>query len=275
MSAAPRSSLPSRVDFHNHLLARVDDGARRVEQGVESLRAMAAQRIVAVVVSPHFDASLTRNPAALGERLAQFDRAYDELAHAIELQRGLPHLHRGTEVMLDEPDPDLSDPRIRLNGSRFVLCEFPSLRLPPNAEWGIGNLVARGWTPIVAHPERYRNLDANLEMLRRLREAGAFFQLNATSLIGKHGEDARKVAIRLLEFGWGEYCCSDHHARGTPATAQAVSVLNALGGLSQARRMTEQNPTRMLAGEDPHPVEPLEVGAEVGSWWGRLIGRKG
>lgn len=234
---------------------------------------MATQRIVTVVVSPHFDASLTRDPAALGARLAQFDRAFEELQHAAELERGLPHLDRGTEVMLDEPDPDLSDPRIRLAGGRFVLCEFPALRLPPNAEWAVTNLRARGWAPIVAHPERYRNLDANLDMLRRLREAGAYFQINSTAVTGQHGEAAAKVARRLLELGWGEYLCSDHHARGAPATAAAVSVMNELGGLAQARRMTEQNPTRMLAGEDPHPVEPLESGEDAGSWWSRLTGR--
>ena len=41
-------------------------------------------------------------------------------------------LHRGHEVMLDIPDPDLSDPRLRLAGTAFVLVEWPGLQVPPS-----------------------------------------------------------------------------------------------------------------------------------------------
>lgn len=267
--------MASIVDFHSHLIPRVDDGAQSVEQSLAALREMAAQGITTAITTPHFDASLTREPGALDARLREFDAGWALLSEALARETKLPRLLRGTEVMLDEPDVDLSDPRIRLDGGRFVLCEFPMLRLPPNAEWGIANLVARGWQPIVAHPERYRNLDAGLEMLARLRQAGAQFQLNASSLTGQHGEGPEANAWRLLALGWIEYLSSDYHARGTPATAGALALLREHGAQEQARMMSEENPARLLVGQAPLPVTPFKPAPNDEPWWQRLLRRRG
>ncbi len=262
------------VDFHSHLIPGVDDGSMSVQQSLDSLAAFAAQGVTTVVTTPHFDASLTRDPALLERRLGQFDRAWALLTEAAAKVSGLPLLQRGAEVMLDEPDVDLSDPRIRLAGGPFVLCEFPGLRLPPNAEWGVQNLVRRGWRPIVAHPERYRNLDAELGALARLRAAGAVFQMNSGSLLGHYGEEAERVSRRLLALGWVEYLSSDHHARGTPATARAVALLREHGGAQQAVRLTEENPGRMLVGDAPVEVPPVEIAVGNSPWWKRLGSRR-
>jgi protein-tyrosine phosphatase len=259
------------VDFHSHLMPGVDDGSRTVEQSIQSLAAMAAQGITTCITTPHFDASLTHAPAALAERLGQFDLAWAELTAAVAQTPGLPELKRGTEVMLDEPEVDLSDARIRLAGGRFILCEFPGLRLPPNAEWGVSNLIAQGWQPIIAHPERYRNLDPQLTMLARMRDAGAVFQVNAGSLLGQHGEPAMRTAQRILAFGWAEYFSSDYHARGVPATQKVVELLHSEGAQAQATRLTEENPARMLAGEMPLPVAPHEAPKNDATWLQRLL----
>jgi protein-tyrosine phosphatase len=266
------SATHAIVDFHSHLLPGVDDGARSVEESLKALEAMAAQGMGVCLTTPHFNASLTRDPSALGARLGAFDAAWASLTAAMAGRSALPTLARGTEVMLDEPDADLSDPRIRLAGGPFVLVEFPALRLPPNAEWGIANLVGRGWRPIVAHPERYRNVDNELTALARLRDAGGLFQLNASSVVGQHGEAAARMASRLLHTGWIDYVGSDHHARGTPATARALAQLREAGGAEQVRLLSEENPARLLRGEAPRPVPPL-MAAEQAAWWRRLLRR--
>ncbi len=265
------------VDFHSHLMPGVDDGSRSVEQSIAALTAMGEQGMGTCITTPHFDASLTRDRARLAQRLDEFDAAWQRVRDALAQRTGLPplpELLRGTEVMLDEPEVDLSDTRIRLNGGRFVLCEFPGLRLPPNAEWGISNLVAQGWRPIVAHPERYRNLDPKLAVLARLREAGAVFQVNAGSLTGQHGEPAMRAAERVLALGWAAYLSSDYHARGIPATRAAVKLLHAQGAKQQATRLTEENPARMLAGEDPLPVAPHAPPKDAPGWFQRLLGSR-
>jgi len=272
------AAMTGFVDFHSHLMPAVDDGAPDVAQSLEALRAFAAQGAATCLTTPHFDASLTKSPAAFAARLAQFDTAWATLTAARDAYRApagqpaLPALARGVEMMLDDPDPDLSDPRVRLAGGPFVLVEFPAMQLPPNAEWALHNIREKGWRPIIAHPERYRNHDARLTVLSRCRAAGALLQVNAGSLLGQHGDRARAVANALLSIGWVDYLASDHHARGEPATGRAVALLRSRGAEAQAQRLTVENPGRILAGEAPLPVEPLKA-REARSWWARLLVR--
>jgi protein-tyrosine phosphatase len=67
-------------------------------------------------------------------------------------------VHRGAEVALDTPDPDLSDDRVRLAGTRFVLVEFAYMTVPPNAGSVLRRIRDAGWVPVLAHPERYTRL---------------------------------------------------------------------------------------------------------------------
>ncbi len=260
------------VDFHSHLMPGVDDGAQDVEQALAALRLFQAQGATHCLTTPHFDAGLTKSASALAARLGQFDAAWEALTRAHAQEPALPALARGVEMMLDDPDPDLTDPRVRLAGGPFVLVEFPAMQLPPNAEWALNNIRQRGFRPIVAHPERYRNHDARLTVLQRCRAAGALLQVNAGSLLGQHGDRARAVAHALLQLGWVDYLASDHHARGEPSTARAIQLLVARGAEAQARRLTEENPARILRGEPPLPVRPLET-KQARPWWARLLGR--
>lgn len=261
------------VDFHSHLIPAVDDGAATVQQSLQALGAFASQGATACITTPHFDASITKSPRLYEQRLAEFDAGWVELTGAVAAAKGLPAVHRGVELMLDDPDPLLDDDRLRLAGGPFVLCEFPAMQLPPNAEWAMHNLRQKGWRPIIAHPERYRNHDPRMSTLARCRAAGAALQVNAGSLLGQHGERARTIATVLLQHGWVDYLASDHHARGEPATRRAITWLEEHGAGAQAARLTRENPARILSGEAPLPVEPLGTTKARPSLWARLFGR--
>lgn len=266
------------VDLHSHLIPGVDDGARTPEEAISGLVALAEAGCDTCVTTPHFDASLSRQPMALAARLAQFESAWDRLgaARADYMSRtgqdDLPALFRGAEVMLDDSEPDLSNPNLRLGGGDFVLVEFPALLLPPNADVGIAFLARQGWRPLVAHPERYRNLDTSLESLRRMREVGAYFQLNAGSVTGQYGREVQKRAQQLLARGWVSIIASDYHSRRTPALARARRMLIEAGGENQVRQLFSENPRRVLIGAAPLDVPPLLSGSET-SWWQRMLRR--
>lgn len=258
------------IDFHSHLIPAVDDGAPDLTHSLAALRAFAQQGVRQCVTTPHFDGSLTRGADGGAARLAALDAGWALLTEAVAAVPGLPTIARGVEVMLDVPDPDLSDARLRLAGTRAVLVEFPAMRVPPNGEWALMQLVRAGWRPVLAHPERYRNVESDLRALARCRVGGVAFQVNAGSLLGFYGEAAARQAVSLLKLGWVDFISSDHHARGEPATARAVEWMIAAGGAAQAARLTEENPARLLADEAPLPVAPLGA-KEARSWWARLF----
>lgn len=265
------------TDFHNHLIPGVDDGARDAEFSAGALDAFRRAGVRQLIATPHFDGSLTHQADRCAARLTELDAGWAVLQRVVDEdagRHGSPlRVERGAEVMLDVPDPDLSDARIRLAGTPFVLVEFPGLRLPAvNAAMAIAFVCRGGWRPVVAHPERYRNLES-VAALAPLQAAGALFQVNAGSLLGEYGATAQRRAAEILAAGLASYVCSDYHARGEPATGRAARLLAESGCGEQADLLLVGNPARLLRGEPPVAVPAVAArAASAAPWWKRLLG---
>lgn len=243
------------IDFHNHLIPGVDDGAADAAQAAEALGTFHAQGVHTVVATPHVNGSVTLEPRALAERLAELDAGWAEL-EAQAPASGVRVL-RGAEIMLDVPAPDLSDPRLRLAGTSAVLVEFPFMNVPPNALQALFEIKLAGWTPVLAHPERYGNAARDLSDAAEWCRVGAALQVNAGSLLGRYGKPASELAWGLVERGLVAYVSSDYHARGRCPVAECRAELERRGGEHHARLLMEENPGRMLEGKPPLRVPPL------------------
>ena len=268
---------PGITDIHSHLIPGVDDGAQEPADSAAALARFRSEGAMQIVTTAHFTGSLTHDAAAVADRLDELDEGWALLLAVVAAdaeRMGTPmRVERGVEVMLDVPEPDLSDPRLRLAGGPFTLVEYPGLRLPPvNAEIALAALRRRGWLPVVAHPERYRNLDPSLAELARFRSTGAFLAVNAGSLFGDYGKTAAAHARNILLAGWADYVASDYHARGEPGLARFSHALAEAGFAEQAELLTITNPGRLLAGELPLPVPPIPQPRQERTLWARLFG---
>jgi protein-tyrosine phosphatase len=263
-------------DLHSHVIPGVDDGAGSLASGLAALRAFRAAGVSALITTPHLRGSLTLDPPALEARLREVDLAWTDLRSAAR-EAGLDlDLRRGFEVMMDDPHLDLSDPRVRMDGGRFVLLEWPGLQVPPETGPVIQRIREQGWVPLIAHPERYWGLDRGLAVVGRWREAGARLQVNHGSLLGRYGDGARTVALRLLRRGWADLLSSDYHPRPgrSPDVRAVAAVFAEMGAQEQWEMLASVNPGRILEGRDPVPVPPLGEGPGL---WDRVRGviRKG
>ena len=99
---------------------------------------------------------------------------------------------------------------LTLAGSKYVLLEFPY-----NKEVDIDeicyNAMVCGYTPVVAHVERYSyaNSIGYVEMLRR---HGAVIQVNAGTVTGASRIGSEKFFVRrLLKLGLVDVVASDFH----------------------------------------------------------------
>jgi protein-tyrosine phosphatase len=259
------------IDFHCHVIPAVDDGAADPAQSLAAIDTMRAQGIGTIVATPHVSGSDTVHPARREAALAAIDLGWEELGRALAGAPAGVRLERGAEVMLDVPAPDLADPRLRLAGTSFVLVEFPFMSVPPNAAQVLFGLKMAGWTPVLAHPERYNNASESLGEAGEWRRVGAYLQVNAGSLLGRYGDRAKLLAWSLLKRGWVDYLSSDYHARGRCASAEARAALERAGAGEQARLLMETNPARLLS--DQAPLRVPEVARTRPSLWGRLLGR--
>ena len=257
------------VDLHNHLVPGVDDGARDVAAVLESVERMTRAGIRRIVTTPHIRAGLTQDRRDLGHRLDEVQRAWETAADAIG--RAFPEVEyrQGHEVMLDVPDPDLSDPRLRLAGTDFVLVEWPRMHIPPATTRVIERMVSEGYRPVIAHPERYVGVGEALDVVGSWRAAGAALQVNYGSFVGRYGSDARTNAFRLLRRGWADYLSTDFHGRPNLKLYkhEAWDLLSELGARDILTALCITNPGRLLRNEAPLPVEPLP---DERGFWARL-----
>jgi len=245
----------SGADFHSHLMPGVDDGAASEDDARRGLAALAEDGVLRIVTTPHLSGSVTLRPDALAVRLAELDTAWDRLQRLARTEFPRLELGRGVECMLDVPRPELADARLHLGGTSFVLVEFPFLIVPPRSADALRGLLARGLRPVLAHPERYSGISAELAL--EWRRAGAYLQVNGASLLGRYGGAPRRLALELLRRGWADYLGSDYHARGRPLVAGYRAEVARLGGEEIAALLCEVNPGRLLDGEPPIPVAPI------------------
>jgi tyrosine-protein phosphatase YwqE len=73
-------------------------------------------------------------------------------------------------------------------------------------------IKAKGYYPVLAHPERYVYMGK--KEYRKLKEMNVMFQLNLASLIGGYGKHVRRKAEWLLKKGLYNFIGTDIHSFG-------------------------------------------------------------
>ena len=103
-----------------------------------------------------------------------------------------------------------------LNDTRYVLFELPMNSKYKNIRKTLFDLQSAGYIPVIAHPERYRVIKENPKLVEEWKEAGAVFQSNIGSLLGRYGKEAKKTLEILLKHEAITFLASDiHHSRDT------------------------------------------------------------
>ncbi len=191
-------------DIHCHILPGVDDGAANLEESLAMLEAAKSVGVKSIVCTPH-----VRDP--------YFD--YDAMWDSFELLRahaGNFPLQMGWEVnhaKLMDLGMSWAD-RLTFDGGREFLLEFSSRCSEYDFneyERTIYELQGRGFTVIVAHPERYRAIQENIDIARRLVKMGCFLQASADFVAGGRLGREKRPAKRLFEENLYTYIASDAH----------------------------------------------------------------
>jgi protein-tyrosine phosphatase len=239
------------IDLHCHYLPGIDDGAQTLADSLDLARAAVAAGIHTAVMTPHVHPGRYENSAPTIRKLsAAFQRVLEHQDIPLQIRAGGEVRISSDIIAMVEHDevPFIGE----LAGYRIMLLEFPHSHLLIGADKLIKWLLARHIRPLIAHPERNKEVMRNVEKIAPFVQMGCMLQLTGASIIGQFGKGAHQTALAIIERGWATVVATDAHnlQHRPPNLDLAYAALVEIGGEALARELTTTTPGLVVAGGD-------------------------
>jgi len=202
--------FPIQKDMHSHILPGIDDGSPNVETSLSLVKGLMEIGVKQSIATPHVISDLYRNtPQTIGNALAQLRNALSE--NNIDYK-----VDAAAEYMMDAAFFEMiekGEPLLCLR-DKIILTEFAFGSMPESPKQMSFSIITAGYTPILAHPERYAYFQGNPKVYHFLDELGFRLQVNLSSLTGYYGSGAEKAAKYIIKNKLCRYLGTDiHHER--------------------------------------------------------------
>lgn len=234
------------IDMHCHILPGIDDGARNEEAMERMFQIADAEEIEAIVATPHF---------TLGEdekKVEAIKMKYDLACYAWKECGFQKELYLGSEILWEEGVIDAleSGKALTINETSYVLVEFLLNEGYEYVENAMRKLQYAGYFPIIAHVERYSQLQSP-KVLEKLVDMGVYLQANVSTILGNHGFWRKRRILRCLKKGLIQFVGTDAHSPRArrPEMKRCIQYLEKKLGVEKTRQILEENPGKMLKGE--------------------------
>ncbi|MDP1417443.1 CpsB/CapC family capsule biosynthesis tyrosine phosphatase [Peribacillus simplex] len=243
------------IDIHCHILPGVDDGSVDMKESMNMARKAIEAGITHIFATPHH-----LNEKYVNVKSDIIDRAV-RLNESFQLENIPLTIHLGQEVRIHrdifsslekEEILTLDD-----NGT-YLLLELPSGRVPTYTREVIYELLLKGITPIIVHPERNKELIENHKLLFELVEEGALTQLTSGSIIGNFGKSIQSFSKKIIEHNLAHFIATDAHnigSRGFTLQHAYETITKAYG--IQRTFYFKENAERLLKNQSPTVEKPV------------------
>jgi tyrosine-protein phosphatase YwqE len=207
-------SNPSKLSFvetdvHAHFLPGIDDGAKTMDDTLHLLQGLMNLGYRKMIATPHIMQNHYNNtPGIVRAKLEEVRAEVARKGWDIELDAA-------AEYMMDEQFKELlANKELMPLFDDYVLVELGRFAPPMELHELFFKMKLQGYTPVLAHPERYLFYEDDLSGLEALRRQGICLQVNLLSLYGYYGSGVRQRAEQLVKRQWVDFLGTDlHHAR--------------------------------------------------------------
>ena len=198
------------IDLHCHFLPGIDDGADSIEEALALAKHAVESGITHSVVTPHLHLGRYDNYRdVINPVFLEFQAALS--AASIDLKLGYASEVRVCpEIMIwvtQNKMPFLG----QYENQKVLLLEMPHNQIPPGIDNLLRWLVEKDIRPMIAHPERNKEIMANPLRIHPLVNAGALLQLTAGAVAGEFGARCEETAEYILKQGIATILASDAH----------------------------------------------------------------
>lgn len=230
-----------RIDFHSHILPKMDDGSSGTQESVKMLQILAKSGVQRVVLTPHF----YRQNEDIAAFLERRQSSYERLLETVKTTDGLPGLALGAEVYFYQSlSSDRDFERLCIEGTDCVLLELPFERFYDSFFSSFSSFMNRcGAKIILAHAERYFRFGNTVDDLKRLMENGNITcQMNCAS-IAEAGIFKVKGLMEMILNGMVSVIGTDAHnlSDRPPLYGKAESVIRKKCGNDAFERICENS----------------------------------
>ena len=208
------------IDFHSHILPKMDDGSRNVEESIAMLESLAKQGIDTVVATPHFYA----NDESVSDFIIRRNSSFEKLK--VSLTSQMPEILLGAEIKYYEGISHLENlDKLCVQNSNLLLLEMPFKRW---TEYLIRELVdiscSGKYVPVIAHVERYMKFQQR-DVIEYLLNEGVLFQINSSFV---YEIFTKRKALGLLKNRAVHFLGSDCHNMSDrlPDIGKAYEIIN-------------------------------------------------
>ena len=191
------------VDIHSHILPGIDDGAKNVDESKELIEEMKNLGFSKIIGTPHTYPGIYENTNSSIKK--SFEKIYSNKTNKIDIEYASEYM---LGFYLIEKAQNKSVLCLKDN---HVLVEMSYISPPLKLYEIIFELIHNGYSPILAHPERYRFLHENFREYKKLKKVGCKFQINLLSTTNYYGMDIANITEKLLKNNMVDFLGSDIH----------------------------------------------------------------
>ena len=191
------------VDIHSHILPGIDDGANNINESIKLISEMRKIGFEKIITTPHTYMGLyDNNPKTI-------ENSFKLLPKDLVEENSIKY---ASEYLLDFSIIDsINNKSILCLKDNHILFEMSYLNKPNNLYEIIHYILVNGYTPILAHPERYIYFHENFKEYKKLKKVGCKLQLNLLSVIGYYGKKILTISEKLLGNNLIDFVGSDIH----------------------------------------------------------------
>lgn len=232
-----------RTEIHFHILPGVDDGPATLAESLELAERACADGTGTIVATPHVRGDFHARVDDLPERVASLQAEIDAAGIPVALRVGA---ELGHDMVGRLDQHELDSIAHGPPGARWLLVESPFAGIDEEFAAATEALRDRGFATVLAHPERALGVLDGVGLRRELA-AGALLQVNASSLLGRHGGPARDAGAELARRHPAALASDAHGPWKPPSLTAGVEAAIELGVPAPlARRMAGSAPRALM-----------------------------